>query len=222
MPVDNGYLGISVNLDQKQQGMTMAVSLYDRELNKKKDLRQTFFSPMSGKFNLFETMRRMSYEAKGDRLYLLSDDDEAVSVFDLDGTERKRIALQLEKVPLTQGDIDNILVQFGRNVPAAQRDSLKDRFEFPEFYPPMIRMIVDGNHLFLMSWKRSAKGSLAAVYDTESGKKLKELYLPLHFENGIQPFPFTYFKGMYYAVNELPDEEEEDEVIYKVVRVPLF
>ncbi len=222
IPVDNGFVGTGMNLDQKQQSMTMTISVYDRDFNKKKELKSALIGRFSGKVNIFEAMRQMSYEGKGDRIYFLSEDDTAVTVNSLDGEELKRIELNLEKVPLTQEDIDKIINQFGRNVSAAQKEELMKRFEFPEYYPSMLRMLVDRNHLFVMTWNRNEKGSLAVIYDTQSGKKLKEAHVPVHFDNGIQPFPFSYRQGVYYAVNELADEDEPDEVIYKVVRIKLL
>ena len=216
-PVENSYVGMSMNMDEKN-GMAMTINVYDDGLNKKKELRRITMNFMSGKINIFDMMRRMSYEVNRDRIFFLSDDDLSVTVSKVDGTVLNQISLGNEKIPLTQQDIDGFLSQMGRNVPESQREEMKKRFEFPDFYPPMMRMIADQNHLFLMTWKKKGALTLAIVYDIPSGKKLKEEYVPVHFADGIQPFPFAFKNGVYFAVNELPDEDEPDEVIYTIIR----
>ncbi len=219
-PVKEGFIGMG-NMDDKN-GMTMAISLYDEQLNKKNEIRKVTMNVMSGKFNVFDLTRRMIYEVNQERVFFLSDDDQAVTISSVDGNSLSRIELGLGKVPLTKDDINRFLNQIGRNAPEAQKEEMKKRLEFPDFYPPMIRMIAKKNHLFVLSWKKEKDQHLAALYDINSGKKLTEAFVPLQFSDGIIPLPFAYHNGYYYAVNELPDEDEPDELIYKVVRKKLL
>ncbi len=220
-PLDKGFVGTSFSGDEKN-GAAFSVNIYDEKFTRLSELNRMPINVGGGKFNPFEMMRRMSYTVDGNRIFVLADDDLSMLVRSATGQLIGKIPLLLEKVPVTPDDIETILKGMVRGQSGAQADQIRKLMEFPDHFPPLLNCIADQDRLYLVSWKKKKEEHLCAVYDIPSGRKLTEVWLPIQFVSGMQPFPYTFKHGYFYRVQELADADEPDEVVLRVVRKKLL
>jgi hypothetical protein len=216
-PLGTGYVGASFTGDEKN-GAAMTVNVYNDKFNKLVELNRMKFNPGGGNFNPFDMMKRMAYVVDQNRIYQLSEDEKSMVVRSDTGEKVGSVILNLENIPLPKADIDAIINGMLRGQGAAQAEQIRKVFAFPDHYPVMMNMIIDNGVLYLTTWKKKGEERFVAVYDIKTGLRIKDVTVPIHFIDGLQPFPFTFWKGYFYGILEVPDEDEPDEVVVQVVR----
>lgn len=223
LPLNTGYIGPAMGKGDDEKMVAFTTSIFDSSFKSKKVVNRTLLKAGSSQFNIFDMIRRMTYTTDRSKICCISDDDKAIDIYSENGAIIRNIAVNSTKVPVTKGDIDAFFTSMTKNgVSSAQVDALKKMFIFPEFYPLAMDLFIDNNIVYLTTWKKKGDDHLVLVYDSQTGSLLKEMYVPIQNMTGITPYPFTYHKGQFFSIVELPDEDEPDEVIYSVVRKKLL
>jgi hypothetical protein len=204
LPVKDGFIGITFLVEKNM--VYRALSFYDNDLNKGKQLYRAEFGERGGKRELLGDT--FNYKVITDRIFVVNSSEFTFDVLDHSGNKIKTITRDHKRRPFTKDEEKNIheilKLQLG-----AQYEVAKNFIIFPkDHWPAIISLISADEKLYVPTWNIKDNKIEFFIYDAE-GNELGHKYIPFAFRNAFQPFPFTIDKGKIYQVIENEDEEWE-------------
>ncbi|MCP5048818.1 MAG: hypothetical protein GY940_16725 [bacterium] len=204
LPVKEGFIGLSFLVEKNM--VYRAISCYDNDLNKGKELYRVEFGERGGKRELLGDT--FVYQVINDCIFVVNSSEFTFDVLDHSGNKIKTITRDHKRRPYTKDDdkeIHEILkLQLGPRYEAA-----KNIYIFPkDHWPSILSLLSADEKLFVPTWNIKDNKIEFFIYDAE-GNELSHKYIPFAFRNAFQPFPLAIDKGKLYQVIENEDEEWE-------------
>ena len=186
----------------------ITANLLDGEMKSLKELGRLVFGPRKGRIQVLG--QQMSYESDGESIYLLAGDTFSIEVFNREGEKTAVLKLDdYQRVRFTDENKKTILDEI-RNNPRQKPyfDSIKDRLEFPEFWPAIFTVISRDGNLYVVTYRRE-KGRCEIITMDRKGRVIKKSMVPFRFRTAIQPYPTDIREGKLYQLVENEDEKWE-------------
>lgn len=112
------------------------------------------------------------------------------------------ISLESEKVPLTTAHKQEILDFYRTNFRTRNNfPALKKKFKFPDYFPAVRNYHVDGNRIYILTFRERKEEKEMLVYDRKR-RFLKRFFLPLSQAHILQLFPYTIKNNTLYQLTE--------------------
>jgi hypothetical protein len=161
---------------------------------------------------LFDKVLRSYVDDK--YIYVVSDFDFIIDVFDLEGNPVLKIRKKDYK-PLKISEEDKEETHAYLKIALPSYPSIKDRLKFPENFLAIKNIVFDDNLLYVTTYFRKDDGLECFVFN-QKGKFLKKIFLPLAKENIFREYPYDIYKGKIYQLVENDSEEGWDLHIRKI------
>ena len=140
-------------------------------------------------------------------VYLVGEMGFTINAYDLDGKMIRTFSRDYKKIRVTNHYKDGVHEFFKTSPSTAQAyEFIKNMIKFTEFYPAIQFFEIDGDLIFIQTFNQKDNLWEFFVYDIR-GKFIKSLFLPVAYENGFMPSPYT-FKGG--KLHQLIDNEDEE------------
>lgn len=129
-----------------------------------------------------------------------------LKIMSTDGTLLSILSLENEKVNLTSEHKEKIL-EFYRTNPRTKKNypALKQRFKFPDYFPPIRNYHTDGDRLYILTFKSKSGNKEILVYDG-SYKRINRIYLPVKEAHIMEIYPYVINNSTLYQVVEGHDD----------------
>ena len=206
LPVGDHLVGMRMLPHDRK--LYFAVSLYDKKLNKVKELHR-FIHPFTPRKPINPTdIRVCSYHMYDNKIFI--DKEGIIDVYDKDGEKLYTIDPGIEKVKITE-EYKKRYWDFWKSnhVLRAEYNALKDRFKFPDFFSPIRDFQISDGNLYILTYKERAGKSEMLIYSL-SGKLVKKALLPLANVAILLPQMYNFYtikNGKVYILIENPDNE---------------
>jgi hypothetical protein len=202
-PSGDNFLGMSVVVQDRVIYNT--INLYDSELNKLKEVyrAKNNFQPGRGFKVLVKTL---AYQVYKDKILLPGKDDATIDVFDKEMKKLFSIHLDQEKIKVDQEFKDTVMNRIKTDPIARKNFEAAKPITFPDYFPAISYFFVNGDTIYVMTWKIENNVNEFFTYDM-NGKFKKHLMIPIQYETQLQPYPITINKGKLYQIVENEDEE---------------
>ena len=186
----------------------ITANLLDGEMKPLKELGRLAFGPRNGRIQVLG--QQMSYESDGESIYLLAGDTFSIDVFNREGEKTATFTLaDYQRVGFTDGHKKTILEEIQNNPRQKPYfDSIKDRLDFPEFWPAIFTVISRDGNLYVVTYRRE-KGGCEIITLDGKGRVIKKSMVPFRFRTAIQPYPTDIRGGKLYQLVENEDEKWE-------------
>jgi hypothetical protein len=183
--------------------------LYDAGLNKVKVLKrvESQFKGQGKGTHILEN--QLVFRAHGDKIFISDCDPFVIDVFDKKGNRLYSIKRKVEKVPVST-EFKNKVQEFFRTDPR-----YKDIYGYlqpitcADHFPAIQELFVHHNRLYAITWQKKGNNYRCLIFDTDAGKFIKEIDIPLHFKsNMVEPYPFSFWENTFYQLVDNPETEE--------------
>jgi hypothetical protein len=189
-----------------------AVSIYDSNLNKKKEIfRYKHYIQRGKQYNPIERgLYIPNFYIHDHKIYIGGKiDSGTIHVFNTDGNHLYNIQPKLEKVKFTEADkkgwIDSCL---SNSEYARQYERIKNRFKYPDYFPLFQNFIVADRRIYIQTYKRDKTDTKNEFYIlTLKGELIKRIWLHLEEYFDFTPFIYTIHGGKLYQVVENQEED---------------
>lgn len=204
-PVGDGYVGISLTTEDNV-GYEV-VNLYDKELNKTKEVYRLKSDNQVGTARkyLFPP-RTVHYLTQDDKIYCSGKPGFIIDVFDKRGDKIFSIEeKEYEPRKLTKQDEKEYMEWL---VNRSKDPSFKQMIKIKPYYPEIIKLMIDNNYLYAITWKFQGNEFETSVYDM-NGKFVKKIFLPFAMQDLLNAYPIGINNGVIFRLIENDEEEWE-------------
>ncbi len=181
------------------------LALFDPSLKKRKEffLRNEALQK-NGKINILQ--KSFEYTVYRDFLVVAADDTFTIFIFNPDGTPRHKISLpNYKRRPFTPGDRQQYIAVVKRNsANSSLYNALKDRLQFPEFFPAIQIIHVSNDKIYAVTWNQSGQTTETLCFDLD-GTFLRQISIPLGYQDPFTSCPHTIANQTLYQLIETPD-----------------
>ncbi|NIR07278.1 MAG: hypothetical protein GTN82_17800 [Candidatus Aminicenantes bacterium] len=189
-----------------------AVSIYDSNLNKIKEIFQYKYYIQRGKqYNPIERgLYIANFYIHDHKIFIGGEiDSGTIHVFNTDGNHLYNIQPKLEKVKFTEADKKGYIDSYLSNSEyARQYERIKNRFKYPDYFPLFQDFIAADKRIYIQTYKRDETDTKNEFYIlTLKGELIKRVWLPLEEFWDFTPNPYAICNGKLYQV---VDNQEED------------
>jgi hypothetical protein len=205
MPLGKNFAGQGFTVvDQK---FYKTFNLYDSKLAKIKEVYRYHVVRSQSKINpLSVRLYRFDCKSYKDKFYAGNDAEGIIKVFDPDGKEIRTIRYPFKELEVTREQINEMLAHYQINPDTKTAYArLKDRIEFPKFYPRFYDFFAD-DFLYVLTFKRQENQAEFIVFD-DNGKFVKKIMVPFYQTNMHVTYPHNIRGGKLYQVVENEDDE---------------
>ena len=202
-----GFLGRELIVEKK--GVFFTVNLFDKNLKKGKEIYRFKhpFYPRNKPINpVF--LRTSTYYVYRENIFY-DDEDGNIHVLDSGGKELYSIRHQYEQVKVKDIHKERYLM-FWRTELRDEYDAFKDRLKFPAAFPPIRNFHIQGNKIYVITYKEKDNQCKLVVFDLK-GKPLKEVFVSLVDIDMLIPDVYNYYtihKDKLYILRDNQDTEE--------------
>jgi hypothetical protein len=206
-PFEDFFLG-AIQTPGKDKMYNSAV-LYDAGLNKIKVLKkvESQFRGEGKGTHLLEN--ELVFRAYRDKIFISDCDPFVVDVFDKKGNLLYSIKRDVETVPIS-AEFKRKAKEFFRKDPR-----YKDIYSYlqpitcAKHFPAIQAFFAHNNRLYVITWQKKGNDYRCLIFDTEGGKFIKEINIPLRFKsNMMEPYPFSFWGNTFYQLVDNPETEE--------------
>jgi hypothetical protein len=189
-----------------------AVSIYDSNLNKIKEIFRYKFSIQRGKqYNPIDRgLGIPNFYIHDDKIFIGGEIDSGViHVFNTEGNPLYNIQPKLDNVKFTEADKQGYIDSYLSNSEyARQYERIKNRFKYPEYFPLYQNFIVTGKRIYIQTFKRDKTDTKNEFYIlTLKGELIKRVWHPLVEYFDFTPCIYAIHEGKLYQVVDNQDEE---------------
>lgn len=205
-PLGDGFAGLGVLLEDSSVYNT--VNLYDSQLYKIKPIAKVKRSAQqTGPIKLFSD--NMSFQTYGDRIYIITGQDFVIDILDKEGNKVNTIKRDYERIPFTDENKTEIFKTIEANpLQRPYLDVIKQRMQFPKYFPAVINLFVADDQLHAVTWKREQGKFEFIIFDCE-GKFEKKMFVEFRMSGPLQPYPPAFKNHKLYQLIENEAEEWE-------------
>jgi hypothetical protein len=207
-PVRKGERFIGYKIKLTREDFYLNYVLFDSELKAIKEIHQgKWIAQRNKKPKLFELL---FYEVIDDKIVFAHySTDFAIDILDAEGNLLYSIRRDDKKIPFTKKD-KQILFDYWRQHPDYRKnfESIKRRFEFPEYYPAISTCRVANNKIYVITHLCRQNKIECLVYDMK-GKFQKRIFIPLLREEptGMYDILFSIYDEQLFQVIDNPEKE---------------
>ena len=215
------FLSYRTIRDEKKLYST--IKMFDGSLNEIKEIYRTNFwiesfqQFRSAKFNFFERANGViSFVTNAGLIYVSRNksSDIHIDVLDSDGVLLKKIEFKTKKRKIKQSLISDVFnyykIKFRRGLKANIKAT-----EFPENYPGLRKFFVDDGKIYILTYKREKDNNEIILLDLE-GKFIRKTNIPVYEANPEHLYPCSVYKGCFYQIREIEEEEDWELHITKI------
>jgi hypothetical protein len=204
-PLGKNFVGTTFTMEQ--QTRMQVLNLYDKDFNKIREIarQEDAFQPGKGLKVLTARPITLVYDNK---IFMAWEDALSIRVMDENFKELYTIKHEVEKIKVTE-KIKNALIEYLKSHPAT-----KDIYpylqpiQFPTYFPAMIEPVIDGDKIYILTFKTKDNGQKNEfLILSVKGKLLSRWFFPLKWNSPVEPYPFRIHQGYLY---QLADEEDVD------------
>ncbi|HLP47181.1 MAG TPA: hypothetical protein VK469_14615 [Candidatus Kapabacteria bacterium] len=183
-------------------------NIYDADFKKGLELyRRKSFPQPDGKdrdpFHMISPIMRV-YQ---DKVYINDAEELKILVFDSNGKKLPDISVNYDKLPVTEGDRQNIINWYKTNINFKDYyESWKNLLKFPKYFPAIRWFNVADDKIYVLTHKKEAEKSEFYIFDIK-GTFLKKIMLPLKEKDERLWYPYTIGNGKLYQLIEDEDSE---------------
>lgn len=205
-PVGDRFVGIGGTFDQKTITFSMEVTIYDGNMEKKKELNSMPFMKNSKMNFPFKNPSVYVYDNKivttgGDTFSF------NITVFDPDGNVKAEIKREYQPLKVYDGYKEEVYEMMRRNPDTKNFfDLVKKMVEFGDKFPPIQQFYVADNNVYIQTYKKQDGKYEFFVYRLD-GKLITQVFLPVSYMWGIMPNPTAVKNNTLYQLLENEDEE---------------
>jgi len=201
---ENKFIGRSRTQDES--GAYDTINIYDSALKKIREIarnKSAFQGPGKGLEVLGKPFQHAINENK---ILLTGKDDATVDIFDADMKKLHSINIDRKRIPMKQ-DFKDQITDFLKNDPATKNffEILKP-IKLPNHFPVIAAFIADENVVYILTWTENPTEFGCSVYGFD-GKFIKEVSIPIKFQNSFTPYPIAIHKNVLYQIVENDLEE---------------
>jgi hypothetical protein len=147
------------------------------------------------------------FDISENKFFIVGSSDFKIDVFNKNGDSLYTISPKYERVKLSQEFIDAWFKRIKRRLGMNAYDYMKKKVRWPEFFPAIRDLIVDNDHVYVITYRRKQGKSEFFIYDLE-GKLVKKTWLPLQDYDGVALFPYSIKNNYLYQLIDNEDTEE--------------
>jgi hypothetical protein len=204
-PLGDGFAAQGIAF--KGDDVCVAVHLFDARLNK---VKQVFLyeDPVVKDRKIDLLHQDALFSTCGDKLYVGSREDLTIDVFDHTGKQINTIKhpKQYQKRKFTAKDEKNIR-ELLKSMAPGEYEQAKDRLFFNDHYSAIADLVVTGNAIFVLTWKRKPGQAEFIIFDI-NGKLKKQGYFPFVPRDPIAGYPWNIDNGKLYQVIQNSDTQK--------------
>lgn len=206
VPIGNKYVGYSVKTKNKKS--YRLVNIYDSNLKRIKEgiFGREFFWQVDKSLNLFSTY--FNYWVCDDKIYCCGESDFIINVFDSNGKKQFSITQEYERIKFTEKhkDIAHAYLKSNRKM-RGRFNYWKNILVFPDYLPAIHIFSLADKRLYVKTYRKENGKTEFYIFDTK-GKLLKRTYLSIFERNLRSPYPFWFYGGKHYQLNDNGDTEK--------------
>jgi len=205
-PLGSRFVGIGIMQDNNAR--YRAVNIYDSKLNKIKEMIKVEDDFQLGK-GLKILSNPLAFATFEDKLFLSSESDFCINVFDSDGKQLYSFKQDIKKLKVS-GDMKNEIIDYLKTDPKTKQFyELMKPIQFPDYLPAMRDIRIVDQQIYVLTFIRDEANEASQwfIFDIK-GKLLKKAQLPMQYQNALEYFPYTIHKDNLYQVVENIEEEQ--------------
>lgn len=147
------------------------------------------------------------FDVSEKKCFIVGSSDFKIDVFNKNGDSLYTISPQYKRVKFPQAFIDAWFKRVKRRRGMNFYNYAKKKVRWPEFFPAIRDLMVDNDHVYVITWRKREQEHEFFIFDLE-GKLIKKTFLPLQdYDDGVALFPYS-LKNNY--IYQLIDNEEEE------------
>lgn len=209
---------VGYKYDREGQTRYEAVWIFDEKFEKKTELYRRKYIVNKNKVNLIEERPSFFY-CIDERVYLdgVEGEDGAIFVYGKDGKRINTLKPGIERISFTRAHEKRFREALKNSAESREYyQQVKDRLEFPDYFPPIRMFHVDAGKVYIMTNREKDDKNEFIVIDT-SGRELKRLFLPIQpFEDGMIVVNYTVKNGKLYHVVDNEETEQWELKIFEL------
>lgn len=201
-PLKNGFVGNGTII--KDKNLYKTINLYDSDFNKILELNRMLGSS-NNKIKLLP--KSFFYQTYRNKIFVSSKTGLSINVLNEYGKELYKI-----KYPNYKKNIfdKNTIMEKLKKKNKFKYEMLKNRLEFPEFYPEILNCFISDEKVYIATWKWKDNKIEFFVFAIR-GKFLKRVYIPLFFKDEIFPRPYPSLAINNNHIYQLVENEDTEE-----------
>lgn len=202
-PCGEKFVGLAFQAGA-DQSMAITVNLFNEKLEKGKEIySRTLLQRGSMVFPVASPM----VEVRNGRIFIGGEERFVIRILDAEGNLVSSIARDYKRLKVSEEYKQGVFESFKKNPQTkGMVDYLKQMIKFKEYFPAIQLIFVDNASIYILTYRKQPEKYEIFIYDT-SGKYIKQVYLPIHYVDTIQPYPFAIKNGILYQLIE--NEENE-------------
>jgi hypothetical protein len=148
------------------------------------------------------------FDVSEKKCFIVGSSDFKIDVFNKNGESLYTIAPEYERVKISQEFIDAFFEYIKKRRGMQRYHYVKKKVRFPEFFPAISDLVVDGGYVHVITYRRKKNQSEVFVFDLE-GKLVKKTFVPLQYSgHGLSFLPYSIKNNYLYQLIENEEEEE--------------
>lgn len=194
-----------------------SIYIFDSKFNKVREIyKRKHFLVKTGSINLIEE-RPPFFCILDDRIFV-DGVDGVIYVFDKTGKQVGAIRHDYERIAFTVGHKKRFVDFLKKDKDSKEYyEANKQRFAYPDYFPPIRMFHVTGGKIYVMTNKETAGKNEFIIFDLK-GKVLKKLFIPVApFEESMIPLFYTISNGKLYHLVDNEETEEWEVRIYGLI-----
>lgn len=207
IPIGNHYVGTGTAVNEKNQQVT-SVNVYNEAFEKVRELYMTDVQ-IGPSFTISFPFNSSNFISYKDRIYLAAGKEGfAIDVFDANGKKLYRIKKDYQPLKLTAAYKESIENWFKTHPDyKVVWDVLKRRVSYKDYYPAIRDILVSGDRIYVLTYKRQNRDTECIVLDLQ-GNILRRVYLPCPENLGLDFHPkYTTHNLDFYTLVESEEKE---------------
>ena len=207
-PLGNQFIAMRQTFEKDKLYNT--VNLYNADLKKVKEIYRVD-SGLRGPGKGVKVLEKaFSFQVYKNKILIPGETDDTIDVLDSDLKKLFTIKLDYKKLEVTQ-DFKDKVVHFFKNSPQTKDiyERLLKPVTFPDYFPVVRFFLAANKNIYVVTWKRENEKSEFFIYDMK-GKFVKKLWIPMVFQDILDPYPLTIKNDELYQLVENVETEEWD------------
>jgi hypothetical protein len=201
-PLEKGYIGFGRTIEDKVA--YDVISFYDATLSRGKEIARNKIGNPEKKLELLK--RSLNYQVHDHKIFVTGAEGFVIDVLDHTGNKLHSITQEYDRVKFNP-KIEELFRDGLKKRNPQQYDFLKNRLEFPDYFPEILNFFIDVNKIYVATWKWEKDKIEFFIFDLK-GKLLKHQFISFALqEDGMTPYPPAIKDGKLY---QLIENEEED------------
>jgi len=214
-PLGNHYIGVSMDREGFAQ-WTYSFNIYNSFGRKVKTLCSHKKSMHAGQVNkvgigyvfIDRLTKGPEYVLYGNNIYISGGPGFTIDVYNQNGERIKKISHPYRKQKIASSEKPKILkAHRGSRMEEHVWKQAKKIIKVPDYYPEFRTFQISDQKIYVQTFKKSAGRTEFLIFNLE-GNLSGQVYVPLKYNNFIEPFRYVIYSGTMYQLHENLEKEE--------------